>query len=572
MEEENLVAPFPSKRIYPNSVIVTRESMLRGLTKTGIAGMMFIALTLTAMVLPTCFAPDGPPSEQGAGICDVQYTAIIWANVTSNINRTIASATVHLVGNGTWATNESGVAEISGLLADTNGTDYILWAEMDGYVSSSPVMVTVTPFNTTYVNLTVRGGVIIGTVSEGGAAISQADVGIPELSMNTSTDIDGSYYLEGIKSGTYTVIATAQNHEPLAKIATVPVGGTVALYFSLSSLMGGVSGSVLHSETQEPLERANVSVVVGVLTITVSTDMNGSYYLPNLPAGVYSLTASLEGFNSSSVSGIVVESGVTTEDVDLLLDERTTRLWGVVKAGTVLLVGANVSIAGTDYYGETSVDGEYEIVGVPAGVYVVTAALQGYNNMTATQVEIKRGLEVQLNFNLTGLPGALYGIVIDGETGEYLAGVKVVVLPQRETITNINGEFEFTGLMAGEYIVRFTLDGYQPIEIGSVVITLEETTQLPTIHLEPTRESFGGFVFGFDLPHSMMILALFLTIVILAFAVVLRIRTFEAPDKAPAVYDELDDEEEGAEGESEREERSERPVDEINGRRNGSAK
>jgi hypothetical protein len=572
MEEENLVAPFPSKRIYPNSVIVTRESMLRGLTKTGIAGMMFIALTLIAMVLPTCFAPDGPPSEQGAGICDVQYTAIIWANVTSNINRTIASATVHLVGNGTWATNESGVAEISGLLADTNGTDYILWAEMDGYVSSSPVMVTVTPFNTTYVNLTVRGGVIIGTVSEGGAAISQADVGIPELSMNTSTDIDGSYYLEGIKSGTYTVIATAQNHEPLAKIATVPVGGTVALYFSLSSLMGGVSGSVLHSETQEPLERANVSVVVGVLTITVSTDMNGSYYLPNLPAGVYSLTASLEGFNSSSVSGIVVESGVTTEDVDLLLDERTTRLWGVVKAGTVLLVGANVSIAGTDYYGETSVDGEYEIVGVPAGVYVVTAALQGYNNMTATQVEIKRGLEVQLNFNLTGLPGALYGIVIDGETGEDLAGVKVVVLPQRETITNINGEFEFTGLMAGEYIVRFTLDGYQPIEIGSVVITLEETTQLPTIHLEPTRESFGGFVFGFDLPHSMMILALFLTIVILAFAVVLRIRTFEAPDKAPAVYDELDDEEEGAEGESEREERSERPVDEINGRRNGSAK
>ena len=69
------------------------------------------------------------------------------------------------------------------------------------------------------------------------------------------------------------------------------------------------------------------------------------------------------------------------------------------------------------------------------------------------------------------------------------------------------------------------------------------------IELEPTRESFGGFIFGFDLAHSMMILALFLTIVILAFAVVLRIRTFEAPDKAPAVYDELDEEDAEEDGE-----------------------
>jgi hypothetical protein len=63
--------------------------------------------------------------------------------------------------------------------------------------------------------------------------------------------------------------------------------------------------------------------------------------------------------------------------------------------------------------------------------------------------------------------------------------------------------------------------------------------------MEPTKEGFGGFIFGFDLAHSMMILALFLTIVILALAVILRIRTLEAPDKAPAVYDQ----EEPSEGE-----------------------
>jgi hypothetical protein len=516
--------------------------MLRKLAKTGMGGTAFVALILAAMMIPTSLVLDDPSCDVRAGICEESYTGTIWANVTSNIGRAMVGATVHLAGNGTWTTNDTGVARITGLLADTNGTEYTLWAEMDGFVTSAPLTITVTPSNTAYLNLTVRGGVVVGTVSEGGVAIAQADVAIPELSMNTSTASDGSYQLNGIKSGTYSVIATALNHDPLAKITTVPIGGTVALYFSLSSLTGGISGFVLHSETLEPLHRANVSVVVGALTITVATDQNGSYYLPNLPAGVYSLTANLDGFNSSAVHGIVVESGVTTDEVNLLLDEKTTRLWGVVKAGTVLLVGANVTVVGTEHYGKTSIDGEYEIIGIPAGTYVVTASLQGYNNMSVFQVEIRRGFEAQLNFNLTGLPGALYGIVVDEETGDYLAGVQVVVLPQRETITNINGEFEFTGLKAGEYMVRFTLDGYRPIEIGPVVITLEETTEVQTIHMEPTRESFGGFVFGFDLPHSMMILALFLTIVILAFAVVLRIRTFEAPDKAPAVYDDLDEE------------------------------
>lgn len=60
--------------------------------------------------------------------------------------------------------------------------------------------------------------------------------------------------------------------------------------------------------------------------------------------------------------------------------------------------------------------------------------------------------------------------------------------------------------------------------------------------MSPLRTGVGeGFIFGFDMAHSMMILALFLTIVILAVAVYLRIRTFQAPETAPAVYDEAEE-------------------------------
>ncbi|MGB2580976.1 MAG: carboxypeptidase regulatory-like domain-containing protein, partial [Thermoplasmata archaeon] len=363
---------------------------------------------------------------------------------------------------------------------------------------------------------------------------------------NTTSGSDGSYTIDGLKGDrAYSVTATAVNHDPLTRVVTLPIGLYAKLDFNLTSLMGSISGIVLHATSLEPIEDANVSVRVDgppPVTITVTTEVDGSYYVPNLPEGTYSVAVSLEGFNTSTLEGVEVVSGADTTDVDVLLEEKHTKLLGTVRSGTVLLVGANVSVWGTEYYGLSSIEGKYEIDGIPTGIYTVEASLQGYLNVTVPGVEIAIGSELQLDFNLTGLPGALFGIVVDAVTGDQLAGVTVVVLPQRETITNTNGEFQFTGLPADEYIVRFTLDGYQPKEIGPIATTLDETTEMGSIELEPTRESFGGFIFGFDLAHSMMILALFLTIIILAFAVVLRIRTFEAPDKAPAIYDELDEE------------------------------
>ncbi|HUS56961.1 MAG TPA: carboxypeptidase-like regulatory domain-containing protein, partial [Thermoplasmata archaeon] len=146
-----------------------------------------------------------------------------------------------------------------------------------------------------------------------------------------------------------------------------------------------------------------------------------------------------------------------------------------------------------------------------------------------------------------------------------LSGVLVTIVgTQRSTLTNINGEFTFTGLTSGNYTVLFVHDGFKPMEIGPVVITQESTEGLDNVLLEPVSEEFGGFIFGFDLAHSMMILALFLTIVILALAVVLRIRTFETPENAPAIFDDEDLEEEEGDNDDERpdgaEKKSERKV------------
>jgi hypothetical protein len=507
---------------------------------TGIAFVLLLAVALAPFV-HSDIRGDGLT----ATVSVTAYTGTIEVNVTDNVGRNVTDAMVTLEDNGTWPADEYGRLTITGLLADSNGTEYNLSAECAGYSELAVVSIIVTPYNTTWVNLTVRGGLIYGTVTENWEPIVGANVSLDDFDLNTTSGSDGSYTMDGLKGGAYSLTATAVNHEPLTRVVTLPVGGFARLDFALASQMGSISGVVLHATSLEPIESANVSVRVEgppPVTITVTTEVDGSYYVPNLPAGTYSVTVSLDGFNASIIEDVEVVSGADTTDVDVLLEEKPTKLLGTVRSGTVLLVGANVSVWGTEHYGLSSVEGKYEIDSIPAGTYTVEASLQGYLNVTVLGVDIARGSELHLDFNLTGLPGALYGIVVDAVTGAQLAGVIVVVLPQREAITNTNGEFQFTGLPADEYIVRFTLEGYQPKEIGPIATTLDKTTEIGPIELESTRESFGGFIFGFDLAHSMMILALFLTIVILAFAVVLRIRTFEAPDKAPAIYDELDEE------------------------------
>ncbi len=476
------------------------------------------------------------------------YSGSIFANVTDNVGRPVPEAEVKIDGeDGSWEVNETGVVIISDLLTYPGGIEYEVSAVCVGYEELAAVSVTVTPSNTSYVNLTVGGGTISGIVEDANGRLAGANVLLEPLSINTTTDGEGRYSFNGLEGNkSYTLTASAPYHDNKTGFAPLPIGGIFYLDFDLASKTGSISGMVLHETTDAPLAGANVSVRVEgdtPVTVTVPSDMDGSYYMPNVPAGTYSVTAALDGFNTSTVTGVVVESGVTTENVDIHLEEKPTVLSGTVRSGSILLVGANVSLTGTDLFGLTSIDGKYEIRGVLPGTYTVDASLEGYNNVTVVGVEIALGALVGLDFNLTGQPGGLYGIVVDSATGEVLPGVRVMLLPLRETITNINGEFEFPGLKEGNYTLRFILDGYRPFEMDSMVLSHEEKTDLGEIRLDKTRDSYGGFIFGFDLAHSMMILALFLTIVILALAVVLRIRTFESPDKAPAIYDELDEKE-----------------------------
>lgn len=66
------------------------------------------------------------------------------------------------------------------------------------------------------------------------------------------------------------------------------------------------------------------------------------------------------------------------------------------------LIGANIRVDGTSLGAATNVDGEFRIIGVPVGVYAITASYTGYTAVTVEDVEINNGYTRELNFELSG--------------------------------------------------------------------------------------------------------------------------------------------------------------------------
>lgn len=523
-----------------------------------------MASIIVLMVLATtaiCFLQIGSDSEPVLKARTMQAwpSGTIIVNVTDEVGNMIANATVWTTGNGISRqdrTDSNGSVTISMLPADdnvTNGLTYLLNASMPGYWDSNNEPQNVSENWTEHLTLVIFGGLINGNVltSFGGTlAVEGANVSMKTDSLwysTTALPVTGFYQLIGIPAGTYSITASASGYEPNQTVIVMPLGGRIHLNFFLISQTGSISGHVYHSTLHTVLNNTNVSARVGSITITAMSGSDGSYNLTEIPDGTYALTAEREGFLSTTNTNVVVIRGTRTSDVDFNLTEKPTRLFGVVRSGTRLLVGANVSVVGTSIFNLSGPDGNYEIGNLTAGTYTVRASSPGYETATIAGVVMPEGGAIQLNINLTGLPGALIsGVVVDADTGMPLANVLVTIVdidpPRAGVATDINGAYGLPGLDPGNYTLRFEKTGYRPVEISNINVTKDGETK-QDLEMTPLRRGFEGFIPGFDIPHSMMLLALCLTIVIFALAVYLRHRSFETPESAPAIYDQAEEEE-----------------------------
>jgi hypothetical protein len=96
----------------------------------------------------------------------------------------------------------------------------------------------------------------------------------------------------------------------LRRVLYVVLAGVIAIGTLYAGTTGKIAGRVFDKETGDPLPGANV-VIVGT-KIGTSTDLDGYYYLINVPPGVYTLRASMIGYNPQEISNVVVKADLTT--------------------------------------------------------------------------------------------------------------------------------------------------------------------------------------------------------------------------------------------------------------------
>jgi protocatechuate 3,4-dioxygenase beta subunit len=132
---------------------------------------------------------------------------------------------------------------------------------------------------------------------------------------------NGTYSIDSVQPGTYSLTATAVGHTAKTDAGIVVAAANLTRNFELLALPGiDITGRVADSTTGAPLGGAVVRLMQGtVLVDSAIVAANGSYTLTSVPAGTYSLSATATGHAVKTMTGLVVANASLTENFFLVV-------------------------------------------------------------------------------------------------------------------------------------------------------------------------------------------------------------------------------------------------------------
>lgn len=252
---------------------------------------------------------------------------------------------------------------------------------------------------------TETSATVYGTVTDSTGPVEDATVkvfdkdGVPYK--HTLTDSTGSYALDGIEVGTYSVAVAKTGYLMTeTKGVTLSDSDNVELDFVMSvesSLSLGAIAGLLYASTAEgtktELGGAKVSLLESdgdTVSVTYSAD-DGEFAFYDVEDGTYTVICSSDGYLSSSPMTVTITNGSFSNiEMVLQIDERTYSgtVSGYVKSATgSILSGCFVGLysVSTDSEGKrketlvatskTNTNGLYLFGGVAEGNYIVKAKM-----------------------------------------------------------------------------------------------------------------------------------------------------------------------------------------------------
>lgn len=244
-----------------------------------------------------------------------------------------------------------------------SGTDHP--ASLDGRVRSGRLNL-----YTTLRQITPGGSstgfTISGTVTEGG-------VGIPGVTVNagsasTTTQTGGVYTIGGLAAGTYTVSASNTGHtfSPTSREVTLGPSQT-GVDFAGTTPVYSISGVVTHNGAG----LSGAEVLAGGRSATTAAD--GSFTIPGLRAGTYSVQPRLAGFTfSPALRSVTV--GPDAGGIDFATAAGYALTGRITRSGTGL---EGVTVTTGKHSAVTDSTGTYTLTVPSPGTYSVRPSLAG---------------------------------------------------------------------------------------------------------------------------------------------------------------------------------------------------
>jgi len=423
-----------------------------------------------------------PPSSTSTDFVGADQTYHIGGTVTAEGGGPLAGVYVHLYHGDTkiaqTTTDPTGQYSFSGLAAGS----YTV-RPLSNTIAFSPGSraVSVPPDNDT--TDFVGSCVIAGNVkTAAGAPMPNVGVGLylaDTLVKSALTGGTGRYYFLHLAPGNYTVklLDAGLVSDPVSRAVSVPPGSYTA-DFTVPAAAYAISGTIKTS-AGAPAPGVPVELYQGqALMTTTTTDADGKYVFSHLGGGSYTVHPNLPG-TSFSPYYRTVTVGPSRSGVDFTMGPQTFSIGGVIKTvggspvpgiSVGLYVGAVLQTSTT-----TGGDGRYSFTGLAAGTYTVHPS-HSYVSFDPPYRTVTVGPSTDsANFTAASVLYTISGLIRTAE-GTAVPNISVGLyqdgVVKQQAVTNGEGRYTFTGVMAGNYAVKPSASGttfdptYRSVTVG----------------------------------------------------------------------------------------------------------
>ncbi len=403
-----------------------------------------------------------------------------------------------------------------------------------GYVASSQIQVDPRPD----LRVTLkRGGTIRGVVLDAGGKPAAGALVISEDEA-ARTDAQGAFRVTGVEAGVRSVQAYFQDDFAVRK-DNVRVRRAQETEVPLRlAKAAAIAGTVVDETTRKPVSGARVGASSGGFVFgrrrverSARTDPQGRFRLNGLAPRAYAVTATREGFLTTSINGIA--AALAAPGAVHIAVARAASISGkVVDENAQPVAGARVAIAGEVSLRTmarrgpraalgrggalTGPDGSFRIRNLAAARNLeVEAGKPGYATERQSGVTLKTG-EAVANLKLVVKKGLqALGNIVDA-SGQPVAGAEIRVAIREtggggfggggrqirlmgldaskpDATSSANGSFVVRGLQVGEYTASVSRDGYARRNAQGLAVQATGDNVWPAIALQ-NGVSIGGVV------------------------------------------------------------------------------